>query len=55
MHGERIGFGQTPVVAVSYFAMSLILISCAKFATVTAQAAETVEHGAIDELPEPAA
>ena len=55
MHGERIGFGQTPVVAVSYLAVSAILVSCAKFAVVTAKADETTEHGAVGELPEPAA
>ena len=55
MHGEKIGLGQTPVVAVSYFAVSLILVSCAKFATVTARAtAETAEHAPVG-LPEPAA
>ena len=55
MHGEKIGFGQTPVVAISYFAVSFILIGCAKFATVTAKAEEPTEHGAVAELPEPAA
>jgi AGZA family xanthine/uracil permease-like MFS transporter len=55
MHGEKIGLGQTPVVAVSYFAVSLILVSCAKFATVTAKAtAETADHAPAG-LPEPAA
>ena len=55
MHGEKIGLGQTPVVAVSYFAVSLMLVSCAKFATVTAKAtAETADHAPAG-LPEPAA
>jgi AGZA family xanthine/uracil permease-like MFS transporter len=55
MHGEKIGLGQTPVVAVSYFAVSLVLIGCAKFATVTANAsAETTEHAPAG-LPEPIA
>jgi AGZA family xanthine/uracil permease-like MFS transporter len=31
MHGERIGIAQTPVVAVSYLAVSAIFLSCAKF------------------------
>lgn len=55
MHGEQIGFGQTPAVALSYLAVSMILVSCAKFATVTAKAEEPMEHGAGAELPEPAA
>jgi AGZA family xanthine/uracil permease-like MFS transporter len=55
MHGEKIGIGQTPVVAISYLAVGAILMTCAKFATVTAQAAETAEHGSVRELPEPAA
>jgi AGZA family xanthine/uracil permease-like MFS transporter len=32
MHGERIGIGQAPVVALSYLAVSAILFGCAKFA-----------------------
>ncbi|MGD0838530.1 MAG: regulator [Polyangia bacterium] len=32
MHGEAIGFGQTPVVAVSYLAVGGIMLACARFA-----------------------
>jgi AGZA family xanthine/uracil permease-like MFS transporter len=35
MHGEMIGFGQSPVVAASYLGVAAILYSC-KFATVSA-------------------
>jgi AGZA family xanthine/uracil permease-like MFS transporter len=45
MHGERIGFAQTPVVAVSYLIVSVILLGCSKFAVVAPKPAE--------ELPEP--
>jgi AGZA family xanthine/uracil permease-like MFS transporter len=38
MHGEAIGFGQTPVVALAYLAVATILFGCAKFAPVTAAA-----------------
>lgn len=55
MHGEKIGFGQTPVVAISYLAVSAILVSCAKFATVTAKAPEPAEHEPAGGLPEAAA
>jgi AGZA family xanthine/uracil permease-like MFS transporter len=34
MHGERIGIGQTPVVAASYFAVSVIFYCCGKFVLV---------------------
>jgi AGZA family xanthine/uracil permease-like MFS transporter len=34
MHGESIGIGQSPVVAVAYLGVSGILFGCAKFATV---------------------
>jgi AGZA family xanthine/uracil permease-like MFS transporter len=55
MHGEKIGLGQTPVVAVSYFAVSLILLGCATYATVTAKdTAEAAGHAPAG-LPEPAA
>jgi AGZA family xanthine/uracil permease-like MFS transporter len=38
MHGESIGIGQTPTVAVSYLAVAVLLFGCAKFATVSAAA-----------------
>ena len=31
MHGERIGIGQTPVVAAGYLAISAIFFCCARF------------------------
>jgi AGZA family xanthine/uracil permease-like MFS transporter len=56
MHGEKIGIGQSAVVAVSYLAVSAILVACAKFAVVAViPAAVTAEHGATGGLPEPAA
>lgn len=54
MHGEQIGIGQTPTVAVSYLLVSTILLGCAKFATVTAAAVETEEHEEVGKLLEPA-
>jgi AGZA family xanthine/uracil permease-like MFS transporter len=44
MHGERIGFAQSPVVAFSYAAVAALMMSCAKFAVVTSKPSETVEH-----------
>jgi AGZA family xanthine/uracil permease-like MFS transporter len=35
MHGEAIGFGQTPLVALSYLIVATILMGCAKAAMVT--------------------
>jgi AGZA family xanthine/uracil permease-like MFS transporter len=40
MHGEKIGIAQSPVVAVSYLAVSVIMAACAKFATLAAKPAE---------------
>ena len=31
MHGEAIGIGQTPIVAVSYLAVAAVFVGCAKF------------------------
>jgi adenine/guanine/hypoxanthine permease len=50
MHGEAIGIGQTPLVAISYVGVAAILVGCAKFAT--AATAESIppavmEHGAV--------
>jgi adenine/guanine/hypoxanthine permease len=36
MHGEMIGWGQTPEVAFSYLAVGGILLACAKYAEITA-------------------
>jgi AGZA family xanthine/uracil permease-like MFS transporter len=43
MHGEMIGFGQSPMVAVSYLAVAVILYAC-KYATVTAAPPVHEEH-----------
>ena len=34
MHGEAIGIGQSPLVAISYLGVAAILLACAKFAVV---------------------
>jgi AGZA family xanthine/uracil permease-like MFS transporter len=58
IHGESIGFGRTPLVAVSYLAVAVILVGCAKYATAAAPVAverdseETL--GGHEGLPEPA-
>jgi len=44
MHGEKIGIGQSPIVAVSYLIVSVVLAGCAKFCVVTAKPVEEV-HG----------
>jgi adenine/guanine/hypoxanthine permease len=51
MHGEKIGIGQTPVVAVSYLAVALIMIAVAKLTVVLPKAAEPHEHP--DAVPQP--
>jgi AGZA family xanthine/uracil permease-like MFS transporter len=38
MHGEAIGIGQTPVVAVSYFSVAALLFACGKLSTTQVQA-----------------
>jgi AGZA family xanthine/uracil permease-like MFS transporter len=51
MHGEGIGVGRTPLVALSYLAVAGILLGCAKFATATVSIpAPPLSH---DALPEP--
>jgi AGZA family xanthine/uracil permease-like MFS transporter len=51
MHGEAIGVGRTPLVALSYLAVAAILLGCAKFATGTVSVpAPPLSH---DPLPEP--
>jgi adenine/guanine/hypoxanthine permease len=50
MHGEAIGIGQSPVVALSYLAVAAILVGCAKFST-QPESERAPSHEA---LPEPA-
>jgi AGZA family xanthine/uracil permease-like MFS transporter len=44
IHGEALGIGKTPTVAVAYLGVAVVLYICAKFATVTPKPAE-IEHG----------
>lgn len=45
MHGEKIGVGQTLVVAASYLIMSGVLITCARFAVAVPKPVADVVHG----------
>ena len=49
MHGEHIGFGQSPTVAFSYLIVAGTLLVCAKYAVMTPKALEHMEagHGAM--------
>jgi AGZA family xanthine/uracil permease-like MFS transporter len=54
MHGEKIGIGESPVMALSYLAVAAVLMGCAKYATVTEAAPsphdeeeEEAEHAAV--------
>jgi len=46
MHGERIGIGQTPIVAASYVIVSVLLVSCAKSPALATKPLQATEpHG----------
>ena len=49
MHGEAIGIGQTPLVAVSYLGVAAIFMGCGKFAAAatTESAPVVLEHGTV--------
>jgi adenine/guanine/hypoxanthine permease len=52
MHGEAIGIGESPVVALSYLSVAAVLVACAKYAAIEPKPAEVEElHGT---MPEPA-
>ena len=53
MHSEAIGFGKTPLVAISYLGVALLLAACAKYATASAPA-QTPHLESHDAMPEPA-
>jgi AGZA family xanthine/uracil permease-like MFS transporter len=44
MHGEAIGIGESPVVAVAYLGVAGILLGCAKYAPATAPAPQPKHH-----------
>jgi len=51
MHGEAIGVGQTPLVAVSYLAVAGILVACGKFARTSSDSVPVTaleHHGALE-------
>ncbi|HVG86738.1 MAG TPA: hypothetical protein VM820_19590, partial [Vicinamibacterales bacterium] len=51
MHGEAIGIGESPFVAVAYAGVAATLYACAKFAAVAPQPAEVEHHGPPSEEP----
>ena len=53
MHSEAIGIAKTPLVALSYLGVALLLAACGKYATVT-KPAQTPPHESSDAVPEPA-
>ena len=50
MHGEKIGIGVSPLVALSYLAVCGVLVSCAKLVVVSPAPAEVPEDGALPDL-----
>ena len=44
MHGEAIGFGRTPMVAIGYLGVAAILFGCAKYAAAAPKPAEMHQH-----------
>jgi AGZA family xanthine/uracil permease-like MFS transporter len=52
MHGEKIGFGESPVMALSYLGVATVLFACARSAApYTAPVAIPEVHGGPEPLP----
>ena len=48
MHGEAIGFAQSPVVALAYLGVAFVMFSCARYAALVPAAVEVhASHGAL--------
>jgi len=47
MHGEAIGFAQSPVVALAYVGVAAVLFGCARYATTAPKAVEAHPHSAV--------
>jgi AGZA family xanthine/uracil permease-like MFS transporter len=55
MHSEAIGIGKTPLVAISYLGVALLLAACAKYAAVSLKPAAITElEPEPNAMPEPA-
>jgi AGZA family xanthine/uracil permease-like MFS transporter len=54
IHGEAIGIGQSPAVALSYLLVAGLLFYCARYATFSAPAAEPAHEQALDRHSMPA-
>ena len=53
MHGEHIGFAQSPAVALSYLIVAVLLYGC-KYASTSPKPVEIHEHGHGGPIAEPA-
>jgi len=51
MHGEKIGIGESPVVASSYLIIAVVLVSCARYATTTPVLAESAHEPLAEQVP----
>jgi AGZA family xanthine/uracil permease-like MFS transporter len=51
IHGEAIGVGQSPTVAISYLGVAAILFGCAKYAAVAPKPAEMLGHETMHVAP----
>ncbi|THJ18582.1 MAG: regulator [Nitrospira sp. CG24B] len=47
MHGEAIGFAQSPVVALAYLGVAGVMFGCARYATTAPQAVKAHTHNAV--------
>jgi AGZA family xanthine/uracil permease-like MFS transporter len=47
MHGEAIGFAQSPVVALAYLGVAAVLFGCARYATTAPPSIEAHTHNAV--------
>jgi AGZA family xanthine/uracil permease-like MFS transporter len=52
MHGEAIGFGETPVVAVAYLAVATVLFVCSRMPVLAPVAAPVETHHVVPALAE---
>jgi AGZA family xanthine/uracil permease-like MFS transporter len=51
MHGEKIGIGESPVVASSYLIIAVVLASCARYAVTTPAPIESAHEPLAEQVP----
>ena len=52
MHGEQVGFAQSPILAIAYLCVAALMLWATKFSTVPVMKAASTHSGDMDAAPQ---